>query len=150
MTLISTTAERHEYRTGNPLEDPMGDACPAAHQCVGIMFGFLAGYSTLVLVGPGIFVLLATSGGISFGVLGSRIPNPFAIDLSTWVKFWFLCYIFCLPFYSLLHFKLIGVIILSLLVSTFASQVQFWIDIFSRAYKGKVKAIEETQQSMRV
>jgi hypothetical protein len=106
-------------------------SCPLAQQFTGSMFGFIIGYTVLHLVGPGILTQISVCCGVSYGLLGAREVNPFNMELNEWLKLFFLSIFVSVPFSALTYFDLMGLILLSFIVSILSSHIKFWIDLFN-------------------
>lgn len=112
-------------------------SCSTAQQMVGALFGFLLGYGTYLLFGRGILLYLALCVGSSFGVLGSRIENPFEIDQNHWARLFVICCAICWPLHFLAYFSMFGILLLSVFVSIFSSQADFYLALMSRQREGQ-------------
>jgi hypothetical protein len=112
-------------------------SCPIAQQLIGSLFGFICGFIVHLILKFSVIVLFSIALGSSFGILGSRISNPFNIEQSKWISLCLLCFLISLPFSSLLYFDMIGIFFLSLIVSMLSTHLQFWYDVILRERKTK-------------
>lgn len=110
--------------------------CSTAQQMVGAMFGFLLGYCVYLLFGRGLLMYVTLCAGSSFGVLGSRIENPFEIDKNHWARLFVICCAICWPLSWLAYFSMFGILFLSVLVSILSSQADFYLALMSRQRDG--------------
>lgn len=99
--------------------------CLAAQQFIGILFGIVLGYCSMLLCSNRIVISLCTGGGVVFGLLGSRVPSPLQIKMNEFIKV-SICVVPISLFYrSLCIFDLLGVVLISLLDTLIASMVIF-------------------------
>lgn len=106
--------------------------CATAQQLVGGLFGFMLGYCIYIIFGRCLLLYIFLSAGSSFGVLGSRMENPFDIDKNHWARLFVLCCCICWPLSWLTYFDMFGILFLSVMVSILSSHADFYLALLAR------------------